>query len=711
MSSFLQSLSGKLRRAAKLPPRALVAKLKEHATAFPLHQMDRLRVISGRTEIRDAVLQAGLTDEGAGVFPADKGVSSPSFPVDVAERESYCKTARELWPDEEENCLARGDEICRHIFDLLGSGEKSLGPVIDWHRDFKSGFRWPKQFYRDIVRVRLDDDSDIKATRELSRFQHFTVLGKAFWFSGDERYAREFQSQILHWIEENPFMGSVNWDCTMDVAIRAVNWLWGYAFFRDSAGLDDAFRLRFLKSLLAHGRFIRKNLEYAEIWEEGVCIRVNGNHYLSDLVGLIFLGVLLPELREASEWREFAASELWRELEEQVFADGVSYEASFSYNRLSLELFLTVALLCKKNDIEVPANVWKRLDKMVEFVEAYIRPDGRAPQVGDADDGRLQILGPQPIDDHRYLLTVGAVLFGRSDFKEAAGEFHEEALWLLGPEALETWKEIPCRERSCVSQSFPDGGIYVMRQGDLYLLSDCGNVGMNGQGSHDHSDPLSFELYAYDQAFIVDPGSYIYSGSAKWRNLFRSVAWHNTVRVDGEEANRFNPRELFAICNDAKPEVTEWETGESHDFLDARHFGYARLADPVIHRRRIYFEKDERSWFIRDDLDGGGEHDLEWFFHFAAGVPVEMPEGGLVRTCRREGSNLVLKVSEDSQVNMELYEGWVSRRYGMKKSAQVLRISMRRSLPVALSFILVPFRAGERRDLSEITVPKLMQVA
>jgi hypothetical protein len=108
----------------------------------------------------------------------------------------------------------------------------------------------------------------------------------------------------------------------MDVAIRAVNWLWGYAFFQNSPSLTDEFILKFHYSLLNHGRHIRANLEWSET--------LTGNHYLSDIVGLLFLGVLCPQFRQAAEWRAFALQELWREIPKQVYPDGVSFEASIS---------------------------------------------------------------------------------------------------------------------------------------------------------------------------------------------------------------------------------------------------------------------------------------------------------------------------------------------------------------------------------------------
>ncbi|MEA4821996.1 MAG: hypothetical protein VB122_07235, partial [Erysipelotrichales bacterium] len=41
------------------------------------------------------------------------------------------------------------DEALEHNFDLLGSGKTFLDP-INWHTDFKTGFEWPKMFYRKL---------------------------------------------------------------------------------------------------------------------------------------------------------------------------------------------------------------------------------------------------------------------------------------------------------------------------------------------------------------------------------------------------------------------------------------------------------------------------------------------------------------------------------------------------------------------------------
>ena len=54
----------------------------------------------------------------------------------------------------------------------------------------------------------------------------------------------------------------------------------------------------------------RRNLEFSHI--------ATSNHYLADVTGLLWLGVLLPELDSAREWRDFGLGELLREMDKQV---------------------------------------------------------------------------------------------------------------------------------------------------------------------------------------------------------------------------------------------------------------------------------------------------------------------------------------------------------------------------------------------------------
>jgi Heparinase II/III N-terminus/Heparinase II/III-like protein len=310
---------------------------------------------------------------------------------------------------------------------------------------------------------------------------------------------------LTDWVQQNPPWMSVNWCSTMDVAIRMVNWIWAYHFFIGSPYFDQNKKISFFKSLYCHAQFISENLEYFGEFSD--------NHYLSNIVGLSLVGILFPEFKQAKTWKTFGLKELFQEIVNQFHEDGVNFERSINYHRLTLEMVITTLLLCKKNHISVPPAVWRRVEKMVEFVLYYTKPDGLGPQIGDTDNGRLQILGDTVVMDHRYLLSIGAVLFDRDDFKQGAGTFHEDALWLLGVEGWQQFEALKTPTAPVSSRAFTHGGFVFLRHQELYMAVACGANGRRGIGNHSHNDALSFELYAYDKTFIVDPGAYIYTAA------------------------------------------------------------------------------------------------------------------------------------------------------------------------------------------------------
>ncbi len=96
----------------------------------------------------------------------------PPFFFNPNEKEKMVETIKKEYPESIEQTINDVDEICNHIFDLLGSGKTELGKEIDWHLDFKCGFRWdPKTYYLGTGKhVTLDDPSDVKVPWELWQY-------------------------------------------------------------------------------------------------------------------------------------------------------------------------------------------------------------------------------------------------------------------------------------------------------------------------------------------------------------------------------------------------------------------------------------------------------------------------------------------------------------------------------------------------------------
>lgn len=603
--------------------------------------------------------------------------------------------------------IARADTVVKHTFRLLGQESADLGEDINWHTDFFSGHRFKPRYFKFIHAASYPGGYDIKVPWELSRCQHLVWLGQAYWFTQEETYAVEFADQIMHWINQNPPKYGVNWASTMDVAIRVVNWIWGYFLFLGSTSLSEDFHLAFLKSLLTHGRFIMDHLDV----QKTPTGDLTNNHYLANLVGLVYLGTLFPEFEEAKTWKEFSLGALETEMFRQVYAEGFHFEASTSYHRLVLEMFLSTVILARKNGISFSTPFMQRLERMLEVLLNLIHPDGTAPLIGDQDNGRLHRLKiwEEPHRewlDYRYLLAIGAVLYQRGDFAQAAGDQWEEAIWLLGNEAIDIMKEVDPLPRSGhapASVGFQEAGVYVLHGDDFRAVINTGRTDQTGPAGHAHNDLLSFELYGNGHTWMIDPGTFVYTSNYEERNNFRSTAYHNTLRVDRQEMNRFHPSDVFRSLDQVPVRINLWKSDEIYDLLDAEHSAYHRLEDAVTHRRQIMLDKKLGMLLLKDHILGQKEHWIESFFHLAPeafrittldplSVQIDHPNGGRLSVTPIVAEGLELEITE----------GWVSRGYGHRQSAPVLSYRMAARTPAILVILISSHQSHKEVGLDQL---------
>ncbi|MHA0857846.1 alginate lyase family protein [Paenibacillus sp. CMAA1364] len=584
----------------------------------------------------------------------------------VEDRNTYIEQLRTL--KLVDSIVYDADRICDHQFDLLGSGDVHVGDKCPWNVDFKTNYRWKNTFYKHIAIVDLTNKADVKVPWELSRFQHVFTLGKAYWLTNDEKYAIEFQEQIEDWITHNPIEMSVNWTCTMDVAIRAVNWISGCYFFRESPSISATCWERIHASLYLHGPFILRNLENTG--------EHTGNHYLSNLVGLASLGIYFGEFRiteneeptnHPKQWLEYAHSELEREMFVQVNTDGTNYEASTSYHRLVTECFLLTTVLCAHNEIYFSVEYANRLEKMCEFICQTLKPNGLTPVVGDADDGRLLIVsqyGSWVRNDYRHLLMVAGEFFDRDDFRFYAQGEEENSLWITG--SFSTEFNSPSEQLRSIA--FPDGGYYVLRNDYVYCLIRCGELSFRGHGAHSHNDQLSFELQINGIDFFIDPGSYVYTADYRMRNLFRSTAMHNTIEVAGKEQNDFEEDNLFLM--------REQSFSQCEMFTDSlfvgHHHGY-RDKLGITHRRALSIS--ENKLVILDVLayeDTSKEQELMYIASYILSPGVIVTQFEHLLTLKRDG--IIVEISYEGQEEIEVIECWVSSRYGVREASQCIQV-------------------------------------
>lgn len=538
---------------------------------------------------RKKIIKSKRTDLKDSLF--DNFAPKCSFIFNFNDKEHYVNSIKKL--NIENSIVNDAEKICNHVFNLLGSGDRYLDKQIPWNKDFKTEFIWKNNFFTGIKIIDLSNNADVKVPWEISRFQHVFTLGKAYWISENEKYTEEFRNEIENWIEENPFEMSVNWTCSMEVSIRAVNWIAAYFFFKDSSIINSNFWNKFNKILYLHGIYIIRNLENRDTYKD--------NHFVANLVGLIWLGIYFGDfiIKDKSKknnpkyWLDFGIKELNDEMFVEVNRDGTDYEASTSYHRLVTELFLLTTILCTKNKIMFSEKYVTRLEKMCEFIMNITKPNGLSPLIGDADDGRLIIFSNYSCwekRDFRHILAIAGVYFHRNDFRYHGRNHKEDALWAI------SWKEeetVPTERLK--SEEYIDGGYYILRNDKIYCAVRCGELSCRGQGGHSHNDQLSFELNFDGEDFIIDAGAFVYTADYNMRNFFRSTSMHSTVHIDGYEQNHFNSHQLFAMKEETFAECTEF----SNNKFVGKHYGY-KYKCGVIHERRI--ELNEHSISIKDIL-------------------------------------------------------------------------------------------------------------
>lgn len=538
--------------------------------------------------------------------------------------------------------LAAANKACNHVFALLGSGDVKLDPII-WNKEIKTGFEWPTGVYYSKLRKTTPQDSDIKIPWELSRCHHLLWLGEAYVLTGEEKYAWEVANELNDWIDTNPLMYSVNWTCAMEVAIRAVNWMYALLFIVDSVHFTDELAEKVYRSLYQHGFFIYNNLERT--------IPYSNNHYYSDIVGLLYLGQLFHQTRQGKKWFSFALSQYYTETLAQILPSGVDYEKSVSYHRLMTELAMYPYYMLERVGANVPEIVRQRLVHMVQYVKLNAMPNGKAPMVADNDDGRFLPFVPRDFREHLYL----------TDSNSLDNRIVASSADMLSFESV-----------SLGSRLIQDSKIAILRKGDSYLFVNNADRWRYDKeksgyiGTHIHNDLLSFVYAVGGTEVIVDPGGYVYTSDMERHEEFRSTSKHNTVVVDGEEQHLRDRSRAFMMKYNSTSRFLELVEKQDCDICTGEYF---TIKGRLTHNRSFRLEQQQLT--ITDILmKSGKEHMASLFYHFAPGISPVLEDKAV--SFKMHGMRFLLKIGSSCPVKMSIKDDTVSPSYGVLQDSKTL---------------------------------------
>jgi hypothetical protein len=548
---------------------------------------------------------------------------------------------------------ADADKAMVHLLRSIGI-DWQFGERIDWsfNPTTQPGSKWPRNH---------------EWTWQLSRHPMWNDLSRAFYATGNEKYARELVLQMESWITDCPVpldkpenVAFSRWR-TIEAGIR-MGTVWPDVFFRilPSKSLDADAMLLMLKSFVEHAQYLMK-------------FPTKGNWLTMETNGLYHVGAIFPEFKEAANWRDTAVARLYRELDIQVYPDGAQIELAPGYHGVSLRNFLGPVKLIPLTGFNLPADYLNKLEKMFAYFLYSSQPGFRMPPLNDSGSG-----------DITGYMTEGFALFPqRSDFQWAAT--HGASGKVPGIASCE----------------FPYAGQFIMRSGwdqdARWLLMDGGPFGFG----HQHEDKLSILLTAFGKSLLTEGGVYTYDAS-DWRRYVLGSYAHNIVLVDGLEQNRRkSPGKSYVILT---PLPHIWETNSAFDHSAARYDeGYGPDAIcPVKQTRHVFFLKPD-LYIVTDQMVplDNKPHTYEALFHLDA--PDAQISGMTVRTTG-EGPILEIKAMGADEVRIvkgqkEPYvQGWIpdnSAGYGGIRPIPTAIFKKEATGDCTILYILWPSKNGE----------------
>ena len=619
--------------------------------------VDRVRFAANRPP--------ALASPGAGMDHIDAG---PAFRIAGLRREEWAGIATDE-PEWLARLVAQADDAADHRLSYFNLQRQFVGDPVDWHRDHESGRATPRGYSRSIDYRDHDVAGDCKLVWEPNRHHQFVVLARAYSVTGQVRYAQALVNQLESWLDQNPFWTGMNWRSGLELGIRLINWIWSLELIAESGQVAPALYRRVAESAYLHCWEIRRN------YSRGSSAN---NHLIGEAAGVFVASAYFAQFPQAAAWRLESRRILEREVRLQTHGDGCTREHALGYQLFVLEFFLICGIVARRIGEDFSKDYWACVEKMIEFLARMSEGGGSLPLFGDCDDGYVLDLGRTPADP-RDLFCIGAVLFGREDFRARAGAFREPALWLCERGARARFDSVPQPPRGAAlgGRAFPESGYYLLQCGSdgmrnrISVLFDCAPLGFGAIAAHGHADALSFTLRAFDADVLVDPGTYDYFTFPEWRTHFRSTAAHNTLAVDDTDQSVMHG--LFMWGSRARARCTHWQADAERIVVSAEHDGYMRLSDPVRHGRTLELDCATRTLVVTDRVSAKGAHRVALGFQLAEHCAAEQTSGGVV-IIRVAGEHIVMTF--DPRLDVKLVKGsvapiagWVSRGYHRKNPA------------------------------------------
>ncbi len=457
---------------------------------------------------------------------------------------------------------------------------------IAWNRDFKTGYIWDIDYIDEKLYLNSPRGVDIKTVWELGRMNYLIpMVLQASQCGACERtkILRHYKNIIADFFIYNPVGVGVQWVLAMEASIRISNILISYDIARqiDANLIFGDFDDLVVSTVVDHIIFIWNNIE------KNITGGKNGNHYFSNIAGLIISCSYLTGGSWLKKIYTYAKKEFFHEIRVQFYESGGHFEGSTGYFTLVAEMALFTTAIFLRNGEVIPKGVSQIISSNLRFARELSKGNGHFFTFGDCDSGRYiksniygeSIRSKEAMD--KYLNLKGYTqLYDEENYFREDVDTQESLIryseGLLGNNktlegtlilSLSGGKHLKMREAS-IEKNSDEGSkkssslvniVYQysniteikmpgLTRVDIYHNCEVGiwifrsqyaafffYYGNNESGGHRHNDTLHFEYVINGNEYKTDCGTFCYTAFPDMRNCYRSQAAHNVPQYKWEQ--------------------------------------------------------------------------------------------------------------------------------------------------------------------------------
>ncbi|MBD5225991.1 MAG: hypothetical protein HDS68_08560 [Bacteroidales bacterium] len=445
-----------------------------------------------------------------------------------------------------------------------------------------------------------EDKGDARIAWEKHRHYTWPRLAYHYTRTGNLSTLDRLTEAFSKWNRKNPFLYGIAWVSPMEVAIRAIQWLFTAANLPTEGKRDNAAVKRLREKLLTGAANM---LSYVERHRSRYSSA--NNHLLIELTSLAIGGVCLRN----ENWVETALTELESEYPRQFSTDGVNLESSLHYHAFAAEAYMYTMFILGRAGRTVPGKLRNAIRKMARFVQASMATENIPLEFGDFDGGKLMDLTGEGFEYYRYFLQMASILdedtrYTSFDTVEAtiAHIFYPDDIKKTAAKPLNLITDCASFDAAIRSESHTGQGYTFLRStdGSVLIGIDHSQFGFGSIAAHAHSDMLSFQLFDSGLPVFTDGGTYTYHINLSDRDMRRSELMHNTVCLDGHPQGEMRGAFLWGKRGTARAEKIE-KRDETYT-VECR----ATMADGTALERKFSFNTETCSLTITDsDLSNG----------------------------------------------------------------------------------------------------------